>query len=219
MDAQFAGTGYLAIPEGGAGPGVLVLHAWWGLTDQVRHVCDRLASEGYVALAPDLFGGRVATEIDEAERELKAADPDELAHLNRSSLATLRSLPHTPDGPIALLGWSMGGSMALWLAAREPDHVVATVVYYGGQDIDMEDARCAFLGHYAETDPYVDEDGLVLLESELHLDGLEVEFHRYPGTQHWFAEPDRPEHDHDAAALAWDRTLDFLGTYLPAHRG
>ena len=90
----------------------------------------------------------------------------------------------------------MGASMALWLAARVPDDVAATAVYYGGQDIDMEDARCAFLGHYAETDPYVDEDGLVLLESELHLDGLEVEFHRYPGTSHWFAEPDRPEHDH-----------------------
>ena len=55
MDAQFAGTGYLALPAGGAGPGILVLHAWWGLTDHVRHVCDQLATEGYLALAPDLF--------------------------------------------------------------------------------------------------------------------------------------------------------------------
>jgi carboxymethylenebutenolidase len=124
----------------------------------------------------------------------------------------------TPDGPVGLLGWSMGASMALWLAARVPDDVAATTVYYGGQDIDMEDARCAFLGHYAETDAYVDEDGLVLLESELHLDGLEVEFHRYPGTSHWFAEPDRPEHDEAAAKLAWDRTLDFFETYLPPGR-
>ena len=76
----------------------------------------------------------------------------------------------------------MGASMALWLAARVPDAVAATAVFYGGQDIDMVDARSAFLGHYAEVDPYVDEDGLVLLESELHLDGLDVEFHRYPGT-------------------------------------
>ena len=109
--------------------------------------------------------------------------------------------------------------MALWLAARVPDDVAATAVYYAGQDIDMEDARCAFLGHYAERDPYVDEDALVLLESELHLDGLDVEFHRYPGTTHWFAEPDRPEHDPEAAKTAWDRTLDFFESYLPPGRG
>jgi len=125
-------------------------------------------------------------------------------------------MPATGDGPVGLLGWSMGASMALWLAARVPDAVAATAVYYGGQDIDMADATSAFLGHYAEQDPYVDEDGLVLLESELHLDGLDVEFHRYPGTRHWFAEPDRPEHDPEAAATAWARTLAFLHTHLPA---
>ena len=109
----------------------------------------------------------------------------------------------------------MGASMALWLAARVPDAIAATAVYYGGQDIDMVDARSAFLGHYAEADDFVDEDDLVLLESELHLDGLEVTFHRYPGTRHWFAEPDRPEHDEAAAALAWERTLTFFGQHLP----
>ncbi|MFL6205297.1 MAG: dienelactone hydrolase family protein [Acidimicrobiales bacterium] len=218
MDSKYAGTGYLALPAGGSGPGILVLHAWWGLTGHVRDVCDRLAAEGYVALAPELLEGGVATEIHEAEKRLKEADPNELAHLTRSSLATLRAMGQTPDGPVGLLGWSMGASMALWLAARVPDDVAATAVYYGGQDIDMEDARCAFLGHYAERDPYVDEDGLVLLESELHLDGLEVEFHRYPGTSHWFAEPDRPEHDEQAAAVAWDRTLDFFESYLPPGR-
>ncbi len=218
MDAKYAGTGYLALPEGGSGPGILVLHAWWGLTEHVRHVCDLLADEGYVALAPDLFDGRIESEIDAAEEGLAKAYANELAHVTRSSLAALRSMAHTPDGPVGVLGWSMGASMALWLAARVPGDVAATAVYYGGQDIDMEDARCAFLGHYAETDAYVDDDSLVLLESELHLDGLDVEFHRYPGTSHWFAEPDRPEHDPAAAALAWDRTLDFFETYLPPGR-
>jgi carboxymethylenebutenolidase len=215
MDSEHAGTGYLVLPDTTTGPGILVLHAWWGLTDHVRSVCDDLAAAGYVALAPDLFAGRVASEVDEAEQRLAEADADELAHLTRSSLQTLRALPSSTGDVVGILGWSMGASMALWLAARVPEAIAATAVFYGGQDIDMIEARSAFLGHYAEADPYVDEDSLVLLESELHLDGLEVEFHRYPGTRHWFAEPDRPEHDPAAAALAWDRTLAFFRHHLP----
>ena len=215
MDAQNAGTAYLALPEATPAPGILVLHAWWGLTGHIKAVCDELATEGYVVLAPDLFGGRVSTEVVDAEQQLAGADANQLAHLTRSSLQTLRDMPASTDGPVGLLGWSMGASMALWLAARVPGAVAATTVYYGGQDIDMADAASAFLGHYAEEDSYVDEDGLVLLESELHLDGLDVEFHRYPGTHHWFAEPDRPEHDPAAAETAWARTLAFLHTHLP----
>ena len=215
MDPQYAGTGYLALPEGGAGPGSSCCTPGGASPTTCATCATSWPTRATSPSRPTSSSGRVATEVAEAEKQLHEADANELAHLTRSSLATLRSMAHTPDGPVGVLGWSMGASMALWLAARVPDDVAATAVYYGGQDIDMEDARCAFLGHFAETDPYVDEDGLVLLESELHLDGLEVEFHRYPGTPHWFAEPDRPEHDPHAAALAWDRTLDFFETYLP----
>lgn len=193
---------------------MLVLHAWWGLTQTVKDLCDELAEAGFVALAPDLFDGTLLTTVDDAKAHLGGADANELAHITRSSLQTLRDLPATSGFPLGLLGYSMGGSMALWLAARVPDAMAATTVFYAEQDIDMADARCAFLGHYAETDPYVDEDGLVLLESTLHLDGRTIEFHRYPATTHWFAEPDRPEHAPVAAALAWDRTLAFFRTHL-----
>ncbi|MGH9178205.1 MAG: dienelactone hydrolase family protein [Acidimicrobiales bacterium] len=214
MDRKHAGTGYLALPDSGTGPGILVLHAWWGLNRVFRDVCDRLAAEGFVALAPDLLHGQVADTVDGAERQLASADPDELAHLTRSSLWTLREMPATPDEPIGVLGFSMGASMALWLSARVPESVAATAVFYGAQDIDFAGASSAYLGHFAEVDPYVDEDGLRLMEAELHLLELDTTFHRYPGTGHWFFEPDRPEHDSAAAELAWERTLDFFRQHL-----
>ena len=216
VDARRAGTGYLALPEGGAGPGVLLLHSWWGLKPFFRDVADRLAAEGFVVLVPDLFAGEKADSVDDAEALLSRADANELAHLTRSSLQTLRDLPATPSGPVGVVGFSMGASLGLWLSARVPDQVVATTAFYGGQDIDFAGASSAYLGHYAEDDPYVDEDGLVLLEADLHLLGLDTTFHRYPGTSHWFFEADRPEHDAEAAALAWDRTVEFLHHHLDA---
>jgi carboxymethylenebutenolidase len=214
MDPAHAGSGYLALPDSGEGPGVLVLHAWWGLNPFFKQLCDRLAAEGFVALAPDLLHGKVATTIEDAERQLGDANPDELAHLTRSSLWHLRELPITPDAPVGVIGFSMGASMALWLSARVPEGVAATVVFYGAQDIDFQGSRSAYLGHFAETDAYVDEDARVLLEADLHLLDLDPEFHRYPGTQHWFFEADRPEHDPEAAELAWQRTLTFLREHL-----
>jgi carboxymethylenebutenolidase len=215
MDPDHAGTGYLAIPAAGRGPGILVLHSWWGLNDVFRGICDRLAGEGFVALAPDLLHGKVATTIEEAQAQLAEANADELAHITRSSLQTLRQMPITPDGPVGVLGFSMGASLALWLSARHPEDVAATVVFYGAQDIDFLGARSAYLGHFAETDPYVDEDGLALMEAELHLLELDTTFHRYPGTGHWFFEPDRPEYDAAAAELAWERTIEFFKQHLP----
>lgn len=215
---QRAGTGYLALPEGDEGPGILVLHAWWGLKPFFKEVCDRLAEEGYVALAPDLFAGKVADTVAAGERQLLEADADELAHLTRSSLASLRELPVTPDGPVGVLGFSMGASLALWLSARVPEGVAATSVFYGGQNIDFEGSRSAYLGHFAAEgeDPYVEDDEIALLEADLHLLQLDTTFHRYPGTRHWFFEEDRPEHDPDASALAWDRTLEFFRAHLQA---
>lgn len=216
MDPHRAGTGYLAVPDETSGPGILVLHAWWGLTPFFKTICDRLAAAGYVALAPDLLGGEVATTIEEAEQRLEAANADELAHLTRSSLWHLRQLPMTPDAPVGVLGFSMGASMALWLSAREAGDVAATTIFYGAQDIDFAASRSAYLGHFADEDPYVDDDSLVLLEADLRLLDLDTTFHRYPGTRHWFFEEDRPEHDPEAAALAWERTLEFFDRHLRA---
>jgi carboxymethylenebutenolidase len=216
VDAQHAGTGYLTLPDAGEGRGVLVLHSWWGLTTFVKRFCDRLAEAGFVVLAPDLFDGETASTVEAAEGLLGAVDPNALAHLVRSGLHHLRGLPLTGEGPCGVVGFSMGASMALWLSAREPDGVAATVTFYGTQDIDLRGATSAYLGHYAEHDDYVPEDELVFFESSLHLDGLAPTIHRYPGTRQWFFEDDRDEHDPEAAALAWERTVAFLDATVPA---
>jgi carboxymethylenebutenolidase len=210
MAARRAGTGYVTLPDGGEGPGVLVLHSWWGLTPFFRGLCDRLAEAGFVALAPDMFGGRTTDDPAEAEALLGRSDIDKMADLVRSSLLTLRRMPATPEAPVGTVGFSMGGSWALWLAVRVPEVVAATVVFYGSQTIDMTPATSAFLGHFAEHDPYVDDDERTLLEADLHVLDKDVEFHHYPGTRHWFFEPDRDAYDEAAASLAWDRTVAFL---------
>ena len=203
------------LPEGlTSGPGVLVLHAWWGLTPFFKRVCDRLADEGFVALAPDLLDGRTTDDPEVARAMLAEADMDKTLALVRSSLFTLRGLPATPDAPVGVLGFSMGASWALWLASRQHDLVGATVAFYGAQNIDMAPATSAFLGHYAERDDLVSEDELTLLEAELRLLEKDVTFHRYPDTDHWFFESDRPTYDEPAATLAWSRTIDFLHTHL-----
>ena len=205
-----AGSAYLSLPDAGEGPGVLVLHAWWGLTPFFKQVCDRLADEGFVALAPDLYAGRTTDDIEVAKKMLADADVDAMLDLVRSSALTLWAMPATPDAPVGTLGFSMGASWAFWLASRTPEIVGATVAFYGTQNVDMAPAESAFLGHFAEVDPYVDEDELTLLEADLHVLDKDVTFHHYPGTGHWFFEEDNPAYDERASAVAWERTLAFL---------
>lgn len=210
-----AGSAYLVAPESGPGRGVLVLHSWWGLTPFFRRVCDRLADEGYTALAPDLLGGERPVTPDEAEAALAATDPNVGAGLVLSSARALRSVSVDPAAPIAVIGFSMGASWGLWLSARSPTEVDAAVAFYGTQSIDFAASTAAYLGHFAEYDSLVSEDEIVELEAHLHLVGRDVTFHRYPGTSHWFFEADRtPAFDPVAADLAWQRTIRFLDDHL-----
>ena len=213
-----AGTGYLVAPDDGPGPGVLVLHSWWGLTPFFRGVCDQLAALGYTALAPDLHEGRTADRPDEAEQLLAESDPNKGAALVLASAGTLRSI--AGDAPIGVVGFSMGASWGLWLSSRAPDVVAAVVAFYGTPGAHLRDTRSAYLGHFAEHDELVDAQEVSELEAHLVDLGREVEFHRYPGTGHWFFERDRPAaHDPAAATQAWDRTVAFLDRHLQPRRG
>lgn len=205
-----AGEAFLVDPPGGIqGPGILVLHSWWGLTDWVRDFCRRLAAEGYTTLAPDMFDGVQPVTEAEGEAVLAGTDPDEMSGLVMSSAHTLRAVSRNPDLPIVVIGFSMGASLALWVSARLPTAVNGAVAFYGAQSIDFEEAEADYLGHYAENDHIVSEEDRVLTESFIRLGGKSTEFHVYPGTSHWFFE-DGDNHDVEASELAWDRTIEFL---------
>lgn len=215
MSTRRQGDAYLVQPDTGPGPGVLVLHSWWGLTDGVKQVTERFADLGYTALAPDLCDGVVPQGPDEAQQLLAESDPNVTADLVLKSASALRSVA-VDDRPIAVVGYSMGASWALWLATRAPSEVAAVVVHYGIQTIDFVDLEAPVLGHFAEHDPLVSEDERVELQSHLLLLDKHVEFHRYDGTGHWFAEPGvDTHHDPAAAELADRRTADFLLSHHP----
>jgi carboxymethylenebutenolidase len=209
-----AGEAYLVQPDEGPGPGVLVLCSWWGLTPWLKDFCGTLADHGYTVLAPDLLQGERPTSETEGEQALAALDADELTGLVISSAHLLRSAAMDASGPIGVVGFSMGASLAFWLSARLPDSVRGVVAFYGSQSIDFEAAKATYQGHYAEDDRWVSDDDRVLTESFVRLSGLDTEFHVYPGTRHWFMEQGSPNHDPGAAATALERTLDFLEAHL-----
>lgn len=207
--------GYLALPSSGGGPGVLVLHAWWGLTPFFRGVCDRLAEEGFVALAPDLHGGRTAETVEEAERLMATGDHERTEKTAIAALERLRSHDAVRGGSLGVVGFSMGAAWALTLSALRPDDVAAAVLFYGTDEVDFTEARAAYQGHYAERDEWEPNEGVRQVEAGMRAAGRAVEFHTYPGAGHWFFEDDRPEHyDPDAAHLAWERTVRFLRSRL-----
>ena len=209
------GTAYLVHPADGPGPGVLLLHSWWGLTPFFRGVCDRLAEAGYSALAPDLFGGELPATPDEGQAALANLDANRATALVLSSARALRAASGDPRAAVGVIGFSMGASLGLWLSARSPLEVSAAVAFYGTQNIDFVDARCAYLGHFAEFDEFVSEDDVVEMNAHLHLVGREPVLHQYPGAAHWFFEADRElAFSADAAELAWQRTMAFLDEHV-----
>lgn len=205
--------GFLAVPSGGKGPGVLVLHAWWGLNDTMKAVCTRLAESGFVAFAPDLYHGKVADTIPGAEALGQALDADHLRAKAEIAEATrfLHERAGQADRGLAVIGFSLGAYYALDLAAADPEHIRSVVLFYGTGGGDFSSSRAAYLGHFAKNDEFEPQSNVDELEELLRREGRPVTFYRYPGTGHWFFEPDRPQAYNEAAAsLAWDRTLAFL---------
>ena len=200
--------GYLAAPRSGRGRGVLVLHAWWGLSEAIKDVCNRLADEGFVAYAPDMYHGKLEATIEEAE----ALSSQLSVESAKADIAEAVNYLLARTGPrLGVVGFSLGAYFALQLSCDDPQHAEAVVLFYGSGDGDFSRSKAAYLGHFAETDPYEPAENVDWLENALRSAGRPVTFHHYEGTGHWFCEPDRPDaYNEPAARLAWERTVAFL---------
>jgi carboxymethylenebutenolidase len=207
---------YLAKPPSATDKGVLVLHAWWGLNPFFKGLCERLAQAGFMALAPDLYHGKIAATVEEAEKLRLKLKREVVSQEITQAAQQLQTLCGRGRPRIGVIGFSLGGFWALWLAEQPASQVAATVVFYGSRNGDFTASSSAFQFHLAETDPYVAASGVKKLQKSLKTADKTAEFHTYPGTGHWFFEDDRPDaYDPQAAELAWRRTVEFLNAYIP----
>ena len=210
-------SGYLAIPKKGTGPGVVVIQEWWGLVDHIEDVCERFAANGYVALAPDLYHGKKAKSPDEAGKLMMALRIDEAEKDLSGAIEFLLSHEATTGSKVGIIGFCMGGALALYAATKNPK-VGACVVFYGGHPNvkpDLPNLQAPVLGIYAERDGFVTPQLVHQLEKQLKELGKSVEVHIYPGVDHAFFNDQRPEvYDEKASADAWRRVLEFFAKHL-----
>ncbi|MCU1490931.1 MAG: Carboxymethylenebutenolidase [Acidimicrobiaceae bacterium] len=207
--------GYLALPESGNGPGIIVIQEWWGLVPHIEDVCERFADEGFVALAPDLYHGRTTTEPDEAAKLAMGLQVGQAAKDLSGAVEEL--MARSSSECVGVVGFCMGGGLALVLGAERDDAVGAVVLFYGSlhwEDVSLDWSRLSapVLGHFAELDESAGPEWVAELSRRLSEAGNDdVTTFTYPGTQHAFFNDERPEvYDPEAAELAWGRTLQFV---------
>src|SRR5579862_8286851 len=150
-----SGAGYEARPASGHGPGVVVIQEWWGLVPHIKDVADRLAGEGFVALAPDLYHGVATTEPDEATKQMMNLDIADAGRHIDGAIARLTGEDALTGDAVGVVGFCMGGGLALYAASHNP-RVGACVAYYGvgpaRDQVDFSATKAAVLGHWGEQD-------------------------------------------------------------------
>jgi carboxymethylenebutenolidase len=213
------GEGYLATPASGSGRGVVVIQEWWGLVPHIKDLCDRFAAEGFVALAPDLYHGEATTEPDEAGKKMMALQLDRAAK-DLSGAVEAVSVRSGGSG-VGVVGFCMGGGLALVLAGQRPDAVKAVVPFYGGipwqgTAPDYSAISAAVMGHYAAKDDWISPEVAQQIDEALRAAGnQDVTTYVYEGTDHAFFNDTRPEvYNEEASQLAWERTIGFFRSHL-----
>jgi carboxymethylenebutenolidase len=204
------GVGYVARPEGaGPFPGVIVIQEWWGLEEHIKDVARRFAAEGFVALAPDLYHGEVATEPDEARKLAMAMDRERAAKEIDGAITYLRGLSYVEPKQVGVIGFCMGGGLALLTACRN-EHVGASAVFYGGPMGDLDQVKQlhgAIFGAYGGADQGIPRERVDALRQALESAGKQAEIKVYPGAPHSFFNDTRDSYRADAAQDAWAKSL------------
>jgi carboxymethylenebutenolidase len=223
-DIEFPSNGdaaraYLALPARGSGPGVLVLQEWWGLVDHIRDVSDRLARAGFVALAPDLYRGETTGDPDAAGRLMMDLEIPRAARDLDAAVTALLSQEATTGGTVGVVGFCMGGQLALFAGTRNR-RIGAVVDCYGihpNVKLELDGLAAPVLGIFAERDSFVPPAAAKQLEEQLRAAGKRADFTVYPGVDHAFLNDTRPDvYDAEAAERAWDRIISFLRGELSA---
>lgn len=210
--------GYLALPiEQGTYPGLIVIQEWWGLNEHIKDVTERFAYQGYAALAPDLYRGEKAVEPDEARKlAMELKHPQAIADI-QSGINYLISQPYIAPRQIGVIGFCMGGGLALSMAIEGKD-VGAVVVFYGGRNkLNSQTARqisAPILGIYGEDDHSIPLDIVYANEQTIKQVGKTVKFITYPEAPHAFFNDTRNSYRKESAEDAWNRTLEWFNQHL-----
>ena len=206
-------SGYLAVSSQGSGSGVIVLQEWWGLVDHIKDVADRLAREGFTALAPDMFHGKKTTSPDEAGKLFMALNIAQVEKDLRGAINYLLTVPECQGERVGTVGFCMGGQLSLYAACAN-SKVGACVIYYGihpNVHPEIASLQAPVLGFFGEKDASVPPQAAQKLEAELKGAGKQAEFHIYKDATHAFFNDSRPGVYHAASAKdSWDRTLKFF---------
>jgi carboxymethylenebutenolidase len=210
--------GYLALSASGNGPGVIVIQEWWGLTTHIAHIADRLAGEGFVALAPDLYGGATTHESDEALQLMLELPVDRAARDLRGAVDYLLSRDDVAGDTVGAVGFCMGGAFVLQLAVQEGAKIAAAVAFYpvGYMPDDYAGLQAPVLIHISDNDeinpPTLAEE---ITEKISAGTGTKPEITHYPAGHAFLNEEDLlGTYDEEQAKVAWDRTLAFLRGHL-----
>jgi carboxymethylenebutenolidase len=207
--------GYLAVPASGSGPGLLVIQEWWGLTSHVKDVTDRFAAEGFVALAPDLYGGTTTHDADEAGKLMGELPVEDAARDLAGATDFLIGHDAVTSTKVGAVGFCMGGGFVLVLAAQQGDKIGAAVPFYGVLKEDYPDfsgLTAPLLGHFGTEDTSADPEAVAALAERIEKEsGVRPEFLPYPAGHAFFNDENLlGTYDAEQAALAWSRTTAFL---------